>query len=88
MGGQRTTELDVGTLMMKRAQVIGSMLRARTAASKASIVRAFLDRFGTDLEAGRIRPVIHCVLPLERAEEAHRLMEASEHFGKIVLKVQ
>jgi putative PIG3 family NAD(P)H quinone oxidoreductase len=87
MGGQRTTELDVAQLLMKRAQVIGSTLRARPVEEKAAIVAAFLERFGADLNAGRVRPVIHTVLPLERAEEAHRLMEASEHFGKIVLRM-
>jgi putative PIG3 family NAD(P)H quinone oxidoreductase len=88
MGGQRTTEIDVGQLLMKRAQLLGSTLRARAVEEKAAIVNAFLERFGADLDAGRIRPVIHTVMPLERAEEAHRLMEASEHFGKIVLKTQ
>jgi len=44
-------------------------------------------RFGEELSAGRIRPVIDKVLPLEEAGEAHRLMAASEHFGKIVLRV-
>jgi tumor protein p53-inducible protein 3 len=87
MGGQRTAEIDVGQLLMKRAQVLGSTLRARAVEEKAAIVDAFLERFGADLQAGGIRPVIHTVLPLERAEEAHRLMEASEHFGKIVLTV-
>lgn len=88
MGGQRTAEIDVSQLLMKRARVIGSTLRARAVEEKAAIVKAFLERFGEDLSAGRIRPVVHTVLPLERAEEAHRLMEASDHFGKIVLKVQ
>lgn len=87
MGGERITKLDVSRVLMKRAQIIGSTLRARTVEEKASIVRAFIDRFGAELEAGRIRPVIHEVLPLARAEDAHDLMEASEHFGKIVLKV-
>lgn len=86
-GGQRTTEIDVAQLLMKRARIIGSTLRARAVEEKAAIVNAFLDRFGADLAAGRIRPVIHAVLPLERAEDAHRMMEASDHFGKIVLSV-
>lgn len=85
MGGGRTAEIDVGKILGKRAQIIGSTLRGRPVDEKAAIVRAFVDRFGADLEAGRIRPVIHEVLPLERAEEAHRMMEKSEHFGKIVL---
>lgn len=87
MGGERTAELDVVKLLGKRAQIIGSTLRSRSASEKAAIVDAFLARFGTDLEAGRIRPVIHTVLPLEQADDAHDLMEASEHFGKIVLRV-
>jgi len=87
MGAQRSTELDVGQVLMKRVQIIGSTLRGRSVEEKAAIVSAFVVRFGDDLAAGRIRPVIHEVLPLERAMDAHRLMEASEHFGKIVLKV-
>jgi putative PIG3 family NAD(P)H quinone oxidoreductase len=87
MGGQRMAEIDVAQLLMKRARIIGSTLRARAVEEKAVIVDAFLERFGADLAAGRIRPVIHTVLPLEHAEEAHRMMEASDHFGKIVLSV-
>lgn len=87
MGGERRADLDVTTLLMKRAQIIGSTLRSRAAGEKASIVGSFLERFGSELGAGRIRPVIDTVLPLERADEAHALMEASRHFGKIVLRV-
>jgi putative PIG3 family NAD(P)H quinone oxidoreductase len=85
MGGQRTAEIDVTKVLGKRVQIIGSTLRSRSVEEKAAIVSAFLVRFGADLEAGRIRPVIYRVLPLERTDEAHRLMEKSEHFGKIVL---
>jgi putative PIG3 family NAD(P)H quinone oxidoreductase len=88
MGGERTAEIDVVKLLGKRAQLIGSTLRSRPAAEKAAIVAAFRERFGADLDAGRVRPVVHAVLPLERAGEAHDLMEASEHFGKIVLRAQ
>lgn len=88
MGGQRAAEIDVGMLLMKRAQLIGSTLRARPVDEKAAIVDAFLARFGDDLAAGRIRPVIHKTLPLERWQEAHELMKSSEHFGKIVLKAR
>ncbi len=85
MGGERTAEVDVVKLLSKRAQIIGSTMRARSAEEKAAIVAAFLVRFGDDLDAGRIRPVIHTTMPLERVADAHRLMAASEHFGKIVL---
>jgi putative PIG3 family NAD(P)H quinone oxidoreductase len=87
MGGQREASLDVVKLLGKRAQVIGSTLRSRSNEEKAAIVSAFLDRFGADLDAGRIRPVIHTVMPLEQWQQAHELMSSSEHFGKIVLRV-
>jgi putative PIG3 family NAD(P)H quinone oxidoreductase len=87
MGGERTAAIDVMKLLGKRAQILGSTLRARPVEEKAAIVASFLARFGEDLNAGRIHPVIHTVLPLERAADAHRLMATSEHFGKIVLKV-
>jgi len=86
MGGQRMAELDTSLLLGKRAQIIGSTLRNRTAEEKAAIVSAFVVRFGDDAEAGRVRPVIYKVLPLERADEAHQVMASNQHFGKIVLR--
>jgi NADPH:quinone reductase-like Zn-dependent oxidoreductase len=68
-------------------QLIGSTLRTRSADDKATIVSAFLDRFGAALEAGSLRPVIDRAFPLEKAGDAHRLVQASEHFGKVGLKV-
>jgi NADPH:quinone reductase-like Zn-dependent oxidoreductase len=67
--------------------VIGSTLRTRPTEEKASIVRAFEARFGADLAAGRIGPIVDRVLPLDAVAEAHRIMKASIHFGKIVLRV-
>ena len=86
MGGA-TGEISLGTLLVRRLAVIGSTLRTRPVAEKARIVEGFLARFGTALAAGRLRPVVDRVLPLAEAAEAHRLMQASEHFGKIVLRV-
>ncbi len=86
MGGVRS-EIDLASLMIKRQRVIGSTLRTRPAAEKAAIVRAFRDRFGAALDAGRLRPVLDRVLPLAEAGTAHRVMKASEHFGKIGLRV-
>ncbi len=86
MGGARG-EVSLAPLLMRRLRVIGSTLRARSNEAKAELVRAFEDRFGADLAAGRIRPTIHRVFDLAEAPEAHRLMKASEHFGKIVLRV-
>ena len=86
MGGGRS-ELNLGSLLMRRQQIIGSTLRARPVEEKAALVKAFVERFGEALEQGRIGPVIDRVMPLAEAAEAHRRMKASEHFGKIVLRV-
>jgi len=84
MGGAKA-EISLATVMLKRLQVIGSTLRARPVREKAAIVADFEARFGADLAAGRIRPIVDRVLPMADIEAAHRAMEASEHFGKIVL---
>ena len=86
MGGAKA-ELNLGLVMMKRLQIIGSTLRARPVEEKAAIVDGFLRRFGKALEEGAIGPVVDQVLPLAEAAEAHRRMEASDHFGKLVLSV-
>ncbi|MHA7838903.1 MAG: zinc-binding dehydrogenase, partial [bacterium] len=86
MGGARA-EISLGRLLMRRLRLIGSTLRTRSDESKAGIVEAFRARFGADLAAGRLRPTIHRVFDLAEAPEAHRLMKSSEHFGKIVLRV-
>ena len=84
MGGAQS-EINLGLLLTRRLQVIGSTLRTRPVAEKAAIVRGFVDRFGEALREGRIRPIIDRTLPLADAMEAHRVLQASEHFGKGVL---
>ena len=86
MGGDRMVNVDLTALLGKRQSIIGSTLRARPAAEKASLVAHFLARFGADLEAGRIKPVIDRVLPLEDVANAHRALKG-DHFGKIILKL-
>lgn len=85
MGGGKTAEIDVSRLLGKRQQIIGSTLRARPASEKADLVHSFLARFGPDLAAGALRPVIGEVFPMEEAPEAHRAV-AEDHFGKVVLR--
>jgi putative PIG3 family NAD(P)H quinone oxidoreductase len=84
MGGAQA-ELNLGALLVRRLSVIGSTLRTRSTAEKAALVAGFRARFGGELEAGSIRPVVDRVLPFSRAGDAHRLLQASEHFGKVVL---
>jgi putative PIG3 family NAD(P)H quinone oxidoreductase len=86
MGGRGNVDLDVGALLSKRQSIIGSTLRARSIEEKRAIVAAFIDRFGDDLRAGRVRPVIDRVFPLDDVADAHRAMKG-DHFGKIALRM-
>jgi putative PIG3 family NAD(P)H quinone oxidoreductase len=86
MGGARA-EMNLATLLTRRLQVMGSTLRSRSVEEKTGLTDAFSRRFGDALAEGRVRPVVDRVLPLERVAEAHRVMKASQHFGKIVLRV-
>ena len=86
MGGAKS-EINLGMLLGRRLQVIGSTLRARPVEEKAAIVSGFLERFGSALESGAIGPVVDRILALADAPEAHRALKASEHFGKIILRV-
>jgi putative PIG3 family NAD(P)H quinone oxidoreductase len=87
MGGARA-ELDLGAVLSRHLWITGSTLRGRPVQEKAEIVRSFLARFGGDLASGHIRPMIDCELPLEQAQAAHDRVDASEHFGKVVLRVR
>jgi NADPH2:quinone reductase len=81
-------EIDFSLIMRKRLWVTGSTLRPRTPAEKGEIAKALLAQVWPLLEQGRVKPIIHKVFPLARAADAHRLMESSEHIGKIVLDVR
>lgn len=85
MSGTRA-ELDLAAVLRRHLKIFGSTLRSRPAAEKAEIVAAFLRQFGAALEAGRLRPPIYKVVAAADAPTAHRMMRASEHFGKIILK--
>lgn len=86
--GGRKAELNLGTLLSKRAAVIATTLRARPADEKATIVAAVREHVWPLVEQGRVQPVIHQRFPLEQAAEAHRVMEDSSHIGKLLLDVE
>jgi NADPH:quinone reductase-like Zn-dependent oxidoreductase len=73
--------------MIKRITLTGSTLRPRSIAVKAQLARALEDQVWPLLSNGAIRPVIETVFPLEKAADAHRLMEEGSHIGKILLTV-
>jgi NADPH2:quinone reductase len=79
------TELNIDTVMRRRLTITGSTLRPRPVEFKGAIARSLREKIWPLIEAGRIKPEIYKTFPLEQAAEAHRLMESSQHIGKIVL---
>ncbi|HEV2984694.1 MAG TPA: NAD(P)H-quinone oxidoreductase [Vicinamibacterales bacterium] len=78
-------ELNIQTIMHRRLTVTGSTLRARPIADKGVIAAAVHQHVWPLLESGAVKPIIYATFPLRNASEAHRVMEASVHIGKLVL---
>jgi putative PIG3 family NAD(P)H quinone oxidoreductase len=84
MGGIKA-ELNIALMMVKRQQIIGSVLRSRPVAEKAQIIADFNTAVMPLFASGKIAPLISDQYPVEAVAQAHRSMENGEHFGKIVL---
>jgi putative PIG3 family NAD(P)H quinone oxidoreductase len=87
MQGGSKGELNIGTLLSKRAAVSATSLRARPLGEKAAIVAAVREHVWPLIASGRVRPVVDRELPMPEAAEAHRVLEASGHVGKVLLVV-
>ncbi len=87
LGGSKVEAMDLTPIMTRRLAVTGSTMRPRTTAQKGAIARELHAKVWPLLDQGKCRPVIHATFPLERAAEAHALMESSAHIGKIMLTV-
>jgi putative PIG3 family NAD(P)H quinone oxidoreductase len=87
MQGGVKGELDIGMLLRKSAAVIATSLRGRPSAEKATIMAAVREHVWPLVESGRVKPVVHRTFPLSEAAEAHRMLEASTHIGKVLLAV-
>jgi putative PIG3 family NAD(P)H quinone oxidoreductase len=85
MQGGTRAELDLGRLMAKRGTISSTSLRARPVAEKARIVAGVTREVWPLVEAGAIKPIVHDTFPLVEAGAAQRVMEASDHLGKILL---
>lgn len=81
------TELDINEVMRRRLVLTGSTLRPRPIEFKGAVAKSLREKIWPLIEAGKIKPEIFKTFPLEQASEAHRLMETSQHIGKIVLTV-
>lgn len=85
-GGARA-QISLIRVLQHRLTITGSTLRARTPAEKGRIARELERQVWPLLEAGRVKPIVHATFPLEQAADAHRIIDASTHVGKIVLEV-
>ena len=86
MGGAKA-QLNLTPVLQKRLTITGSTLRPRTPAEKGRIARALEERVWPLLESGTVRPIVHATFPLDRAADAHRVLEESRHVGKVVLVI-
>jgi len=80
------TQINLTPILVKRLTLTGSTLRPRSVAEKAAIARGLREKVWPLLASGRVRPVVHAVLPLTEAAAAHRLLESGTSIGKIVLQ--
>jgi putative PIG3 family NAD(P)H quinone oxidoreductase len=86
VGGART-DLDLGMLLARRATIVASTLRARSVDQKSELVASFREWGLPRLADGRLRPVVHDMVPLTRVADAHREVERDESVGKVVLAI-
>jgi putative PIG3 family NAD(P)H quinone oxidoreductase len=86
LGGAKAT-VNIAKVMVKRLHHTGSTLRPRSNADKAAMVAAIEARVMPLLREGRVKPLMDSTFPLEKAADAQRRMETSQHIGKIVLAV-
>jgi len=82
-----SAEIQIFDVMRRRLTLTGSTLRPRPVEFKGAIAKSLREKIWPLIEAGRIKPEIYKTFPLAQAAEAHRLMESSQHIGKIVLTV-
>jgi putative PIG3 family NAD(P)H quinone oxidoreductase len=88
MQGGTTGELDIGAVMAKRVALVAATLRARPTEEKAAISRAVEEHVWPLVEAGTVRPIVGAEIALDDVAEAHALMGAGGHTGKILLTVR
>lgn len=87
MQGGMKAELDLGTVVGKRASITGTTLRSRPIEEKTAIVARTIEHVWPMIAAGRVRPIVHARFPLEEVSRAHQVLEESTHVGKVLLTV-
>jgi NADPH2:quinone reductase len=85
--GGFNADLSMGLMLMRQLRILGISLRGRSIAEKAALAEQVHAVVWPMIEAGKIKPVIYATLPLREATNAHRMLEAGGHIGKIILTV-
>ena len=90
INGMKTTDvtIDLRTIMSKNLILTGSFLKPQSAAVKTHIAKEVQENIWPMFQARKIHPIIYKTFPLAEAAEAHKLMESSEHIGKILLTME
>ncbi len=81
------TNIQLRPILTKGLHIVGSMLRKRSSDEKAHLLKELTEKLWPMLESGKIKPSIYKVLPIEKAQEAHAILENGENIGKVVLRV-
>ncbi|MCY1322619.1 Mycocerosic acid synthase [compost metagenome] len=87
LGGAKVEAANIAPILTKRLHVMGSALRPRTPAEKQAIRDGLVAKVWPLLEAGKVSPVIHSVLPFAKVADGHREMETGDHIGKIIMSM-
>ena len=86
LAGQKT-EIDLKNIYVRNVRIIGSTLRSRTPEVKAQILAELVKNVFPKIEAGLVKPTIYQVFPIEKAEDAHAVLQQGKNIGKVVLTV-
>lgn len=88
----RKAEIELDTLLHKRLEIIGSVMRSRGPEERAALARELAERLVPLFESGDgkpvLRPVVDRTYPMEQIVEAHGAMERNENFGKLVIEIR
>jgi NADPH:quinone reductase-like Zn-dependent oxidoreductase len=86
MGGSKVKDLDLGVLLSRRLQIIGTALRSKSPIDKISLTKQFAAFAMPRFADGRLKPIIDSIWELNKVNEAHDYMEQNKNIGKIILR--
>ena len=86
LGGAKG-EINMALVLVNRLRIVGSTLRSRPPAEKASITSKFESGFWPLLKDGTLKPIIDSTFPIEEAQAAHQYVRENRNVGKVILKV-